>query len=242
MKYIVSVSGGKDSTACLLYMLERVKKEDVIPVFCDTKWEADVTYEYLDYLEKELEIEIIRLESEGMLNLAKRKKMIPNRAYRFCTYNLKIVPFQKWLKDNFVGKEDFIVVEGIRREESEARANIEIFEIKKSVLKGEKFDIPTMYPIAYWSKEKVFSYLAEKGIKPNPLYKIFNRVGCMPCIFASKYELLYLPEKYKKRLRRLEEIIGQEIGQKAYMFHSSKDRLLEPKLFEFEDLFEGIEV
>ena len=101
MKYIVSISGGKDSTACLLYMLERVNKDDVIPVFMDTKWETDETYEYLEYLEKALDIEIVRIESIGMFELCKKMKFIVNRQMRSCTLELKIKPFQKWLKDNF---------------------------------------------------------------------------------------------------------------------------------------------
>ena len=244
MKYIVSISGGKDSTACLLYMLERVNKENIIPVFCDTKWEADETYEYLDYLEKELDIEIVRIESEGMWALCERKGFVVNRHMRSCTMELKIKPFQRWLKNNFVGKEEFIVVEGIRREESEARKNTEVFEIKQSVLPGEKFLIPTMYPIAFWNVEKVFAYIEEKGIKINPLYrKGFRRVGCMPCVNASKYELLYLPKKYRDRLEALEKAIEEQIGKKAFMFHPSAGQkyLRERMLFELEELFEEIE-
>jgi len=33
MKYIVSVSGGKDSTATLLYMINQAGKDKVVPVF-----------------------------------------------------------------------------------------------------------------------------------------------------------------------------------------------------------------
>ena len=244
MKYIVSISGGKDSTACLLYMLERAKKEDIIPVFCDTKWEADETYEYLDYLEKKLNIEIVRIESEGMFALCERKKFVINRHMRSCTIELKIKPFQKWVKENFVSKEEFIVVEGIRREESEARKNTEVLEIKQSVLSGEKFLIPTMYPIAFWGIEKVFAYIEEKGIKINPLYrKGFRRVGCMPCVNASKYELLYLPKKYRDRLEALEKTIGEQINKKAFMFHPNAGQkyLRERTLFELEELFEEAE-
>jgi 3'-phosphoadenosine 5'-phosphosulfate sulfotransferase (PAPS reductase)/FAD synthetase len=208
MKYIVSISGGKDSTACLLYMLERANKDDVIPVFCDTKWEADETYEYLNYLEKRLNIEIIRLESIGMFNLCKKMNFIVNRQMRSCTLELKIKPFQRWIKENIVGKEEFIVVEGIRREESDARKDTECFEVKQSVLAGEKFLIPTLYPIAYWDTERVFEYITSKGIEVNPLYKKgFRRVGCMPCVNASKYEILYMPKKYRKRLEALENAI-----------------------------------
>ena len=243
MKYIVSISGGKDSTACLLYMLERVNKENIIPVFCDTKWEADETYEYLDYLEKELDIEIVRIESEGMWALCERKGFVVNRHMRSCTMELKIKPFQRWLKNNFVGKEEFIVIQGIRREESDARKDIEVFEIKKSILAGEKFLIPTLFPIAYWSIDRVFEFIKKKGIKINPLYlKGFKRVGCMPCVNANKYELLYLPKKYKERLKALENAIEKQISKKAFMFHPNKEIYLKEKmLFELEELFEETE-
>ena len=102
MKYIVSISGGKDSTASLLYLLDIAKKEDVIPVFCDTKWEADETYEYLNYLENKLDIDIVRIETEGMIELARRKKFVPNRHIKTCTENLKIRPFEKWLLNNYI--------------------------------------------------------------------------------------------------------------------------------------------
>ena len=68
MKYLVSLSGGKDSTACLLWALNTLPKEDIIPYYIDTKWEHDAVYEYLDYLEKELDVKIKRIKSEGMEN------------------------------------------------------------------------------------------------------------------------------------------------------------------------------
>jgi len=98
MKYLVSLSGGKDSTACLLWALNTFKKEDIIPYYIDTQWEHDAVYEYLDYLEEKLEIKIERIESEGMVALSKRKRMMPNSVMRFCTENLKVKPAQEFLK------------------------------------------------------------------------------------------------------------------------------------------------
>lgn len=50
MKHILSLSGGKDSTALLLHALER----GVIPqvVFADTGNEHPITYQYVEYLDK----------------------------------------------------------------------------------------------------------------------------------------------------------------------------------------------
>ena len=240
MKYIVSISGGKDSTATLLFMLERVKKEDLIVTFIDTKWEADETYKYIDYLEEKLDIKIVKIESEGMLNLCLRYGFMPNRIMRFCTKELKIKPFNKWLYENFVSKNiDFILVEGIRREESKARADTEIFEIKKQTYNRKSFYVKTLYPIAYWNKERVFKYIKDKEIKINPLYEMgFNRVGCMPCIYDRK-SLIYMKEKYKKRLRGLEKAVSEKIGKEAKFFAPDVEKYLNSKsLFTFEELFD----
>ena len=230
MKYIVSISGGKDSTATLLKVLEFAPKDDVKVVFCDTKWEADEVYEYLDYLEKELDIEIVRIESEGMENLVKRYKFIPNPFIKFCTKELKIKPFEKWLLDNFVGKEEFIIFEGVRREESKSRAETPNFTIKKSLI-SPKFNKPTCYPIVDWTTEEVFEYIKNKGLEVNPLYsKGFRRAGCMPCVNASKWDLIYMEDKYRERLFKLEKEVSELIGKPAFMFKKEKRKFLNKKL------------
>jgi len=218
MKYLVSLSGGKDSTACLLWALNTLPKEDIIPYYIDTKWEHDAVYEYLDYLEEKFDIKIIRLESEGMEALSKRKKMMPNRMFRFCTENLKIKPaieFYKTFQDKGI---DFINITGVRRDESEARANTESFVISQDGIK-------TLHPIAYWNTQRVFDYHKENGIDVNPLYKKgFSRVGCYPCIYARKHELMIMEDKYLQRLRNLEDEIGSKF------FAQDRDKHLRPTL------------
>ena len=53
---IVSMSGGKDSTATALRVIESGLSARY--VFADTGWEAPETYDYLDYLRAQLGIEI----------------------------------------------------------------------------------------------------------------------------------------------------------------------------------------
>ena len=64
IKHVVSVSGGKDSAATLLIALENCQREHVLPIFCDTGNEHLAVYEYLDYLELELDITITRLKAD----------------------------------------------------------------------------------------------------------------------------------------------------------------------------------
>ena len=229
MKYLVSLSGGKDSTACLLWALDTLPKEDIIPYYIDTKWEHDAVYEYLDYLEEKLDIKIKRLESEGMEALSKRKKMMPNRVMRFCTENLKIKPAQEFYK-TFQDKEiDFINIVGFRRDESLARANTESFSVID--------EIKTLYPVVYWDTQRIFDYHKEHKIDVNPLYKKgFKRVGCYPCIYATKHELMLMEDKYVQRLRNLEsemrEIVSKDglNASKATFFPPDRDKHLRPTL------------
>ncbi|MHA7963557.1 phosphoadenosine phosphosulfate reductase family protein [Paenibacillus sp. CAU 1782] len=50
---VMSVSGGKDSAAMWIYAVKEMGVK-VIPVFADTGNEHELTYEYIDYLEREL--------------------------------------------------------------------------------------------------------------------------------------------------------------------------------------------
>jgi 3'-phosphoadenosine 5'-phosphosulfate sulfotransferase (PAPS reductase)/FAD synthetase len=75
-KHVISVSGGKDSTATLLIALERCPRADVVPIFCDTGNEHDDTYAYLDYLEQTLDIKITRLKADFAPQLAAKREFI----------------------------------------------------------------------------------------------------------------------------------------------------------------------
>ena len=62
IKHIVSLSGGKDSTAMLLRMLEEGWPVDII-LFCDTGMEFDAMYRHIEKLEKYTGQSIVRLKS-----------------------------------------------------------------------------------------------------------------------------------------------------------------------------------
>ena len=63
IKHIVSLSGGKDSTAMLLRMLEEGWPVDLI-IFCDTGLEFDAMYRHIEKLETYVGIPITRLKAD----------------------------------------------------------------------------------------------------------------------------------------------------------------------------------
>lgn len=60
---MVSLSGGKDSTAMLLMMVERGEQIDEV-VTCDTGKEWQGLYDHIDKLERETGIRFTRLKAE----------------------------------------------------------------------------------------------------------------------------------------------------------------------------------
>ncbi|WP_337882260.1 phosphoadenosine phosphosulfate reductase family protein [Chromobacterium haemolyticum] len=74
--HVVSVSGGKDSTATLLLALGRVPRERIRPIFCDTGNEHAAVYEYLDYLEQALDVTITRLRADFSEQIARKREFV----------------------------------------------------------------------------------------------------------------------------------------------------------------------
>ncbi len=79
MKRVVSVSGGKDSTATLLLAIERHPRDEIVSVFADTGNEHPETYNYIDYLESELGISIQRIKRDFSEWIARRRIYIRDK-------------------------------------------------------------------------------------------------------------------------------------------------------------------
>jgi 3'-phosphoadenosine 5'-phosphosulfate sulfotransferase (PAPS reductase)/FAD synthetase len=77
---IISVSGGKDSTALLLLALE-LHAENMQAVFADTGNEHPQTYEYLDYLEQALGVSIRRVKADFTGRIAGKRAFV-NQKWR----------------------------------------------------------------------------------------------------------------------------------------------------------------
>lgn len=69
---LVSISGGKDSTATLLNAIEQ-GVPNIKAVFADTGHEHQITYEYINYLEQQLGIEIVRVKPDFTQQIEKKR-------------------------------------------------------------------------------------------------------------------------------------------------------------------------
>lgn len=237
--HLVSVSGGKDSTATLLLALKQFPKS-THAVFADTGNEHEATYEYLDYLEQALGLKIHRLKQDftawwwrrrdyvrdkwpekgvpsdcvaravavleqgptgnPYLDLCMLKGRFPSRMAQFCTQFLKTEPLTEFalgLVD--LTDDDVWSWQGVRRDESARRANALGFEN----IGGGLF---AFRPIAGWTAQETVDFVRSCGVQLNPLYaQGMSRVGCMPCINASKDELAEIARRFPEHIARIAE-------------------------------------
>lgn len=180
-RHILSLSGGKDSTALAVYMRDRLPQMEY--VFCDTKKELPETYEYLDRLQAFLGKSITRLNAERGFDhwLEIFGGYLPSSQMRWCTKNLKIIPFEK-----FVGDDQVFNYIGLRADED------------RGGYISHKPNIKPVYPFkdAGITETDVFRILEESGLGLPRYYSWRTRSGCYFCFFQRKREWVGLKETH----------------------------------------------
>jgi 3'-phosphoadenosine 5'-phosphosulfate sulfotransferase (PAPS reductase)/FAD synthetase len=242
MKHIVCFSGGKDSTALILWAKESLT--EFTAVFCDTGWEHPITYAYVEEINQTaLGGKLITLKSAkyagGMRELVQIKGRVPSAKARFCTEELKVFPMLAWLKDI---EDEVTLYQGIRAEESAARARM----VKREW--SDTYDAWVERPLLEWTAEMCFGKMKEHRIKPNPLYLLgAGRVGCFPCVLINQRELralLHSCPEIKDRVVELEGISGTTFFPPNYIpprFQTGFDAKSGKSIVWAKDVFRYIE-
>jgi 3'-phosphoadenosine 5'-phosphosulfate sulfotransferase (PAPS reductase)/FAD synthetase len=244
-KIIASVSGGKDSTAMALHLKEQGYTFQ--PVFLDTGWEAQQTYDYIfgplqdaigeitrvipDMTVKEEdrctveELESILGFESAFIRRCVRVGYFPRRNMRFCTTKLKLDPMKKFLS---ALEDEPVDCVGIRKEEGGKRAEMEEFEWM------DFFDCLVWRPIINWSEEQVIETHHRNNLLPNPLYlQRSDRVGCWPCIYSRKSEIETISMMDSKRIdviramERLLPLLGKTRNESLSFFNAPIDITVE---------------
>lgn len=98
--HVLGLSGGRDSAALAVYMRQNYPEVDAQYFFTDTGKELPEVYEFLVNLEGFLGKPILRLNSDRDFDfwLKQYNNFLPSPQARWCTRQMKIKPFEDWVK------------------------------------------------------------------------------------------------------------------------------------------------
>lgn len=204
MKHIVSFSGGKDSTAMLLRLIEEGMQVDDI-VFFDTGWEFPQMYDHIKKVENYICREIKTIQphidfEHWMLHrqIVARKGPMKGRVHRIG--NGWPSPSRRWCTREKVTCIDKYCGESVRYI---GFASDEQHRLKSANLMSSA---NRLYPLIEWGMTEAdcIDYCRSLGFDWGGLYDHFARVSCFCCPLQRIGELKKLrghfPELWKKML------------------------------------------
>ena len=216
-RHILSLSGGKDSTALAIYMRDRVPHMEY--AFADTGEEVPETYEYLEKLEAYLGKPIIRLNPDRPFahHLEIRNGFLPSSRQRWCTELLKIKPFE-----DYVGDDRVYSYVGIRADENRS---------------GHISTKPNIIPVFPFKEDGVTRadvqrILDNSGLGLPKYYEWRSRSGCYFCFFQQRNEWVGLKERHPQLFEKSKtfEKFDAETGRRyTWNQRESLDELEEPE-------------
>jgi phosphoadenosine phosphosulfate reductase len=152
-----------------------------LPVFTlDTQLLFPETLELQRRLENffEIKIEPVHPEQTPEEQEKEHGPQLWNRAPDLCCTMRKVLPLQKKLETLAVW------ATGLRRQQSDTRQRTQLLELYHFDVLRDHY-ILKLNPMANWSREAVWEYIAANKIPYNPLHdRGYRSIGCWPCTRA----------------------------------------------------------
>ena len=169
MRKVISYGGGVGSTGLICYLYDEIDEYEI--VFVDHGADLPETYDYIQYIQKELNINIDVIKPKiPLYDLMINDGWIPLIRFRKCTSEGKTKPFYQYIKEN-AG-----VYLGITYDE------------KKRAREHRLKRISSQYPLVEneITRSDCIELISDHGLK------IPIRSGCYFCPFQSKKQWLHL--------------------------------------------------
>jgi 3'-phosphoadenosine 5'-phosphosulfate sulfotransferase (PAPS reductase)/FAD synthetase len=207
MKYIATISYGKDSVAMVDLLLRNNYQVDYI-IYNETFAEFSLMYEYKkkidEYFKSRYNKEVITLKplttfEEWCFGVIRDKKSkfygairgVPSIAEPcYWRREAKVKPAEKWIKKNIKGK--YKIYLGYTLDEIDRKQK----------------DKNLLYPLIDDFKMKEIDckkYLIEREME-NPLYRYFNRTGCAFCPFQNERSFYQVYKYFKETWDYMKDI------------------------------------
>lgn len=188
-RHVLGISGGKDSAALAVYMRAHHPELDIDYFFTDTGEELPEVQEFLGKLEGYLGKPIIRLNPgrDFRFWLRQYNNFLPSPQTRWCTRQLKLAPFEQWVKPWLAAGDHITSYVAIRSDE-------EYREGYSS--KASNLVVRMPFREEGINKSDVIDILENSGVGYPKYYEWRSRSGCTFCFFQQKIEWVRLRERH----------------------------------------------
>ncbi|MCC4590264.1 phosphoadenosine phosphosulfate reductase family protein [Xanthomonas campestris pv. cannae] len=191
-RHVLGISGGKDSAALAVYMRLHHPELDLQYFFTDTGKELPEVYEFLGSLEGFLGKPILRLNPQRDFDFWLREygHFLPSVKTRWCTRQLKLVPFRNWIKPWLEAGDQVHSYVAIRSDESH----------REGYDSGhENLTVHLPFREAGIDHAGVLELLQGAGVGLPKYYNWRSRSGCTFCFFQQKIEWVRLKREHPDR-------------------------------------------
>lgn len=187
--HVLGISGGKDSAALAVYMRQNYPHLNIHYFFTDTGKELQEVYDFLAKLEGFLGKKIERLNPHRDFDFWLREygHFLPSPQTRWCTRQLKLLPFKNWVRQWLEKGDKVYSYVAIRADEEHREGLISQHENLHVVLPFREHGI---------DKLGVYDLLDGSGVGMPKYYEWRSRSGCTFCFFQQKIEWVRLRERH----------------------------------------------
>ncbi len=188
-KHVLGLSGGRDSAALAVYMRQHHPELEIEYFFTDTGKELPEVYEFLGRLEGFLGRPILRLNPDRDFDfwLKQYNNFLPSPQTRWCTRQLKLRPFEQWLRPFLEDGMTVYTYVAIRADEEYREGYSSKFD---------KLVVKLPFKEAGIDKAGVLEILEASGLGLPAYYAWRTRSGCTFCFFQQKIEWVRLREQH----------------------------------------------
>lgn len=227
VRHVLGLSGGKDSSALAIYLRDRIPEMEYF--FSDTGAELPETLEFIDLLEDYLGKPIVRLNAKRGFEyyLQLNGNFLPTAKTRWCTSDLKIRPFEEYVKND-----EAITYVGIRADEPHRIGYL-----------STKQNISAKYPFIEdgITRDIVEDILKSSGLGMPKYYDWRSRSGCYFCFFQRKDEWIKLAQRHPDLFEKAKEY--EKYHRDAGRQHTwSQGECLDDMLARADEILENAEL
>ena len=189
IRHVLGLSGGRDSAALAVFMRQNHPDLEIEYFFTDTGKELPEVYEFLIKLEGFLGKAIMRLNPDRDFDfwLKQYNDFLPSAQTRWCTRQLKLRPFEQWIKPSLDDGVTIYSYVAIRSDEQYREGYSS---------KHDNLIVLLPFKDAGIDKAGVLEILDGVGLGLPTYYEWRTRSGCTFCFFQQKIEWVRLMERH----------------------------------------------